>query len=332
MERGQSDSRLPDEAYSEIIKFFSSFSEVKEFNTLLPLDFKCKLKTIDLKNREYVLLTCGIITMGFKHAGHWVFFNKLKKNELKIHRWDLIFWLEHCKMPCFFVVFDEENGQIYWQSLEDDRDKLAFELEQKSSFLIIRLDKLKKLTAEDVDHEFAQKVLKDCLSRNQFRYSYEKYRKKEPERPPYSRAFNHPRPPASLSPRIEVLAKALNGNGVSSLLYVVDASSGKKIVDYGTSQPQYGGWWRSKTLKSGNYEVYSFISTSNKLFYDKVYVNIESSDLSISLGPSWGHVESNEIAEFNFIGNINQKPKMLTMNYYEEGKRIYVIGNTKPLS
>jgi hypothetical protein len=112
------------------------------------------------------------------------------------------------------------------------------------------------------------------------------------ERPPSSRAFQKPRPPLLVvSPRIEVLAKALDGSGVETEIYIFQ--KGEKFpVDKGVTNASVGGWWRSRTLQPSKYEVMTILQLREKTYFESYVVDLIDKDVSIESGPVWRRIDA----------------------------------------
>ena len=329
--------RLPDEIYSEIKKFFSSFSEIREPDDDSPIDFRCCLTALNPENGENSNLCCAIVAMGFDHGGYYVDLDKTENGELRISSWELTFWLEY-GAPVFLVAYDEKIGQIYWQCIEDDREKLIQELEKRPYCVDISLYRLRRFAAGDEDHQFAQKVFSTSLACNTIRppqwtcraLPEELLQKKNEARPPPSRAFSRPRLSALiLSPRIEVLTEALDNSGVEADVFIIREGVQKMFADHGRTQTRCGGWWRSKTLSAGKFSVVSIIEIDGKKYFDTDEADLLFADVVVRLGPVWKRMDKDQLKDYNCLSKSRKNSKQkLSVQRYEEGSKILIVSTS----
>jgi hypothetical protein len=236
------------------------------------------------------------------------------------------------------VAYDERIGQIYWQCVEDDREKLVQELEKRHYFVDISLYRLRRFAVGDGDCQFAQKVLSTSLARNSIRppqwtctaLPKELLQKRDKARPPPSRAFSRPRlSPLILSPRIEVLTKALDNSGVEAEVFIMREGAGKIFADHGRTQARYGGWWRSKTLSAGKFSVVSIIEINGEKYFDARGADLLFADVVIRLGPVWRRMDNNQLIDYNCLGNSRKSSKQkLSVQSYEERSKILVVSTS----
>lgn len=109
----------------------------------------------------------------------------------------------------------------------------------------------------------------------------------------YSRAFAHPRPwNEAMPPRIEVVARGSDCGSLAVNVYIESVDLGMaRLADKGKTQTRYGGWWRSRQLKKGDYIVIVDFVASGKCYGDSRAVTLENNDVTICFGPNWNHVK-----------------------------------------
>jgi hypothetical protein len=150
--------------------------------------------------------------------------------------------------------------------------------------------------------------------------------KPEKPRPPPSRAFQQPRSPTLVvSPRIEVLAKALDGSGVDVEVSIFHGNDKRVEVDRGRTKSGLGGWWRSKTLTSGRYNVVTFLQTDEATYFDSNVVVLKSDDVCIESGPVWKRQDNNQWEVISLLRNSKRQKQKLETQILENGTIIRVL-------
>jgi tetratricopeptide (TPR) repeat protein len=141
-----------------IKSFLSYFSKTNsvEGDEDIGIDYHCELIEDD-----HPSITFFVQAKGTEH-----FKNNWSKG---IRKSTILYWLSQ-KSPVYLIVYDENDRNCYWMSIEDHRYSLFKKLSQKHSKTItIKLDRSHVLErGKNKNHEFIEKIKDDLRSIQQF--------------------------------------------------------------------------------------------------------------------------------------------------------------------
>jgi tetratricopeptide (TPR) repeat protein len=151
------ETRLGKVGEAEIQKRLSYFCAVTKITTDLGIDFYCELIEKDTPSLPFYVQTKG--TEHFDNSwGH-----NIKKSTIQ-------YWLQQ-SFPVFLVVYDENEGNCYYMSIEENRYSLSEKLyRSKANTIYFKLDRSHILdVGKNKNTEFIRKIKEDYYSIELFR-------------------------------------------------------------------------------------------------------------------------------------------------------------------
>lgn len=142
---------------SEIKKRLSYFSIPTKPELDVGIDFICELIEDDSPSSKYFFVQAK----GTEHFDDdWA--RSIKKSTV-------MYWLQQ-PFPIFLVVYDENSGNCYWMSIEDNRNSLIEKMRTDSETIYVKMDRshmLKK--GKNKNDELIRKIREDMASVNLIR-------------------------------------------------------------------------------------------------------------------------------------------------------------------
>jgi tetratricopeptide (TPR) repeat protein len=142
---------------SEIKERLSYFSIPRKLDLDIGIDFSCELLEDDSPSSKYFFVQAK----GTKHFGkYW------RRN---IKKTTITYWLQQ-PSPVFLVVYEENSGNCYWLSVEDNRKSLIEKMRTDSETIQIKIDRSHILEkGKNKNGEFIRKIEEDIASVNLIR-------------------------------------------------------------------------------------------------------------------------------------------------------------------
>ena len=146
------ETRLGKVGEAEIQKRLSYFANVTKITTDLGIDFYCELLVDDSPSLPFHVQAKG--TEHFDDS--WG--QNIKKTTIQ-------YWLQQT-FPVFLVVYDENDGNCYYMSIEENRYSLSEKLyKTKAKSIYFKLDRSHTLeTGKNQNKEFINKIKEDYYS------------------------------------------------------------------------------------------------------------------------------------------------------------------------
>jgi hypothetical protein len=222
-------------AYGEIVKRLSNFSLRYPPLTDMGIDLICDLLEDDSPTGEYF----GVQAKGTKRFG--------SSCSVSIKKTTISFWLSQ-PFPVFLVVYNANDGDCYWASIEDHRRTLCEQMRSQTKTVTIRVDKSHILQKDEgKNQEFIEKIEEDRRS-NSLVQGYPKW---------IGKGYVRTIPPLLLSSEV---IQRINDNVRLAMLYLINNYSLRN-----DTQNAYRFCEALTKIDTSHYDPFLILARLNKL-------------------------------------------------------------------